>query len=175
MATKLKKPITITFTHVENAVAGAMLCSAVSAHPNFAALEYAREDGEMLDQLVSALKEQGIDWNTWKPEPPFTIGGRAVEFKDDGSARIGCTTVSAEEIDEFVKRRAVAHLPKYFKNNSNGFVYRQKSSNPTSRMDYFSASSRDWVGAGRFDDYPELELQPLTLAESIAIVGEENV
>lgn len=108
MPTLLKKPITITIAHVENAVATSMLIRDALGkcdHKNYELINSEAPNGEIRNQLDAALAAQGIDWNTWLPEKPFTIGGHEATFNPDGSVTVGCTTVSSAEMDEVIKRR----------------------------------------------------------------------
>ncbi len=141
MPTKLKQPITITIHHVENAICAAMLhferprTTSLSIHRNLPVINDAALDGEVFDQITSALKSQCIDWNTWLPEPPFKVAGHEAVFNPDGSVKVGCTTISASEIAEILKRRdkamvvvnsAQSEWPKFYDNRA-GVVWVARS------------------------------------------------
>lgn len=62
--------------------------------------------GEFARQVYPALENQGIDWRTWQPTPPFRIAGHEATFNPDGSIKVGCATVSSEEFREISKRQS---------------------------------------------------------------------
>lgn len=135
MSTKLKTPITITIEHVENAVELAIAVSALKTnhpllatlHPNLPEVARAHEPFFIAKQINHQLSAQGIDWNTWIPEKPFTIAGHEPVFRKDGCT-IGCQDIPADKIDEFVKRwneaKTKTEYPKYFRWESVEGVYR---------------------------------------------------
>ncbi len=139
MPTPLKTPITITFTHVENAVAAAMVTQAKytsCGHPNFDAVSCPRVQPEFGPQMRAALESQGIDWNTWLPEAPFKVAGHEAVFNPDGSVKVGCQVIASKDVDEILKRRekamapvnsaAPSEWPKYYDNGA-GVVWVARS------------------------------------------------
>lgn len=123
---KLNKPITVTITHVANAVITRMYLDpsfpAPYSYPNTAPILAASESiwqtDKIRSQIERGLVENGIDWRSWTPTPPVTIAGRQCEFNSDGTVKLSCgTVISNEEIEAFLKNRSDANgseWPKYF-------------------------------------------------------------
>ena len=109
MATKLKTPITVTITHIENAV---NICRADEfargRTPSDNFVPGAIPNEIIRGQVIPALREQGIEWDTWQPTPPFRIAGHETTFNPDGSIKVGCTTVSSNEFKAAQDKRTEA-------------------------------------------------------------------
>lgn len=186
MPTKLKQPITITIEHVENAVAALIKSEWFRYHnerakPDVSAREWDIMGNvakhETFNQLVSALSAQGIDWRTWIPPQPLTIGGHAAEFSADGSMKFGDITVSSEQFAEIVKRREEAmqgEWPKYFLGST---LWRSRSAKH--RGEFFDGNQ--WQTSSDPDPLTECVehdstiLKPTTRAKAAELIGEENL
>lgn len=101
--TKLKKPITITIEHIENAVS-IMLSEdflvTAEFEPRHKRINKAMAEGEMSDQIKAQLTAQGIDYLTWGPTPPLLIGNHEVEALPDGAIKVGSTMVDRATLEK---------------------------------------------------------------------------
>ena len=186
MPTKLKKPITVTFTHVENAVCHFLFAHSESVeahtllHPNMMSIATKAYPREAATQIESGLRENGIEPLTWLPPQPFKIAGRECEFNADGTVKLSCgTLISNAEIEDFLKRRAEIkqEWPKYFRSTSSHQVYR--ATNPEDIGSCF-AQTFGWelthgeTMVNHVERNPNY-FKPITRDEAIAIVGAENI
>lgn len=54
-------------------------------------------------KICKALEAQGIDWRTWQPEAPLSIGGYPVEFKPH-CIKVGCKTIPHATVKAITER-----------------------------------------------------------------------
>lgn len=125
MSTPLKTPITTTIATVEGAVlfaaivhCGSWLLKGVSENliglginiPEDRLIAMAKANGGRAHkgpleekQIARDLLAQGIDWKTWQPLTPITIGGYPVEFKPD-CIKVGCKTIPHATVKAIAER-----------------------------------------------------------------------
>lgn len=180
--TPLKKPITVTIEHVENAVCALLNLMSefkgANRHPNFSTISAAKAESEVCDQLRRQLTAQGIDWNTWTPQKPFEISGRTCTFQPDGSVKLSCgDVISSEKIEEFLKRRQeareVSEWPKYYQAVVTRRIYRANSAEDIG--EWFENGWNRSSGAACEEWAKNKGCRHITRSEAAAIVGESNL
>lgn len=175
MPTKLKKPITITITHVENAIDHLIRCDSGTPviSERHLAMNLAANNGEMWNQIEAGLSAQGINWRTWEPPQPFKIGSHETTFNPNGSIKVGCTDIDRATLVEVLKRSDEAMWPKWFKCPS-GEVMR---CNDESHAGTYFVSERGEYESGcstsGFKWSTNKNYQQLSRAEASAILGRD--
>lgn len=177
--TLLKKPITVTIEHVENAVLLLHQTPICPASTQCQTLWEVKLNYSIYDQLNNQLSAQGINPETWLPPQPFEItSGRTCAFNADGSVKLSCgDVISNEKIEEFLKRRQeareVSEWPKYYQAVVTRRIYRANSA-----VDIGEWFENGWnrSSGGACEEWAKNKgCLHITRAEAAAIVGESNL
>lgn len=181
MPTKLKKPITITITHVENAVWAALKLRSEwdENAPRHQAIEGSMAWSQMGHSVYELLQAEGIDYRTWEPPQPIYIAGCEADFKSNGNVKLGSETLDRATLVEVLKRsdeamnNAEPEWPKFWRYGKSRLVYKAEDEHC---FGHLSANGGPWsdcpMGGSMVEFARRDELfKPIPRAEASAILG----